>query len=74
MQPKKVKHMTCDTKLQEAIEEGAQEQWHHDFKRTVDILTSTTPEHPIFWGDITVEQLDTREVKKARAMEIGYFK
>lgn len=70
----RVKDMTRGAKLQEAIEEGVAEQWHHDDNTTVDLLTVTTPERPMFWGDIMGEPLDPDEVARAQQQDIEYFK
>lgn len=56
----RAKHMTSETKLQEAIEEGAQEQWQHDARRTVGALAITMPEHPIFWASSWTRERFTR--------------
>lgn len=60
--------------LQSAVEKGAHGQWHEDVSWTMDVMTITSPELPMFWDDLSGELLDSTEVQKARKLEIEYFR
>lgn len=56
--------MSRGTQLQEALENGAREQWQSDSSWTLDVLVFTEPDHPMYWATLRANSLARRRCRK----------